>query len=301
MSVESLLSTIDLKLMVNELSSPISESTDLIQGNDHKLTESYLKFDQSITSGDIVGAITAADALSEDTNINGINYVSSFADVLRSAALAGYDNKEHLVESLGNVGHAFYANSYLVKSQKLAPKTGMYIVMESQDGKVVASMVDDVNVRTQFTIDEAADNWVNFLTESEQHGAAHTSHSEGRPDLRKARVEAGLSQQEMADNIGIGKSTLAKWELGFANPQHNLVEKAAAAINVDPSDFFDSGSVTAYEGNLPGSTPENGEQEEQHNAPPVPPQKRPPQQQRQPRQHNEDVQNIMNMLSESIG
>lgn len=299
MSVESLLSTIDLKLMVNELSSPISESTDLIQGNDHKLTESYLKFDQAITGGDIISAITAADALSEDTKINGINYVSGFADLLRSAALAGYDSKEHLVESLNNVGHSFYANSYLVKSQKLAPKTGMYIVMESQDGKIVASLVDDVNVRTQFTIGEAADNWVNFLTESEQHGAAHTSHSEGRPDLRKARVEAGLSQQEMADNIGIGKSTLAKWELGFANPQHNLVEKAASAINVDPADFFDSGSVTAYEGNLPGSTPEGGEQEEQHNAPPAPPRKQPPQ--RHPRQHNEDVQNIMNMLTESIG
>lgn len=295
MSVESLLSTIELKLMANELSYPINEAQDLIAGNDIKLTESYLKFDQSIVNGDIINAIVAADMLSESSGIDGINYVNGFSDVLRSATLAGYNDKNHLIESLNHVGHAFYANNYLVKVQKLVPKTGMYVVMESTDGKVLASLVDDVNVRSQFTVAEAADNWVNFLTESEQ-GMEHTSHGSGRPDLRKARVEAGLSQQEMADNIGIGKSTLAKWELGFANPQHNMVEKAADAINLNPADFFDSGTVVAYEGNL-SSSHEDG-QEEQNAPPQNKPRQKPPQKPQHPQQQNEDVQHIINVLNE---
>lgn len=34
------------------------------------------------------------------------------------------------------------------------------------------------------------------------------------PLLAKSRTEAGLSQQQMADKLGVGKSTLKRWEKG---------------------------------------------------------------------------------------
>jgi len=259
---ESLLSNIGVKLTLNQLDNPL-DAISLASQSNIKLTESYLQFDRAICEGNIADAIASADLISEQFNgIESVSYVGGLADILRSALSVGYNDSNHLLESLRKPGHSFYANNYLV-TQKLLPKTGSYVVLESTGNKVNVALLDDMDVTASFSFDEASQNWHNFANEMllENDGQKHTIHSDGRPDLRRARVESGMSQREMADAMGIGKSTLAKWELGHANPRHNMVQKAASVAGVSPESFFDDGSVTAYEGNL-NSDSEESEKEE---------------------------------------
>jgi len=48
--------------------------------------------------------------------------------------------------------------------------------------------------------------------------------------IRKARVEAGLEQAELAERIGVSPNTVWKWEAQQAAPRSALVEKLAAAL-----------------------------------------------------------------------
>ncbi len=42
--------------------------------------------------------------------------------------------------------------------------------------------------------------------------------SPARPNLKHARKVARLSQQQLADRVGVNRVTLARWELGHADP-----------------------------------------------------------------------------------
>lgn len=52
--------------------------------------------------------------------------------------------------------------------------------------------------------------------------------------LRSLRKNAGLTQQQLADKSGIGKSVIARYETGGAMPRPKTVEKLAAAMDVSP-------------------------------------------------------------------
>lgn len=41
-----------------------------------------------------------------------------------------------------------------------------------------------------------------------------------RTALKLARIEANLTQKELANNIGVTQQTIAKWELGITTPSH---------------------------------------------------------------------------------
>jgi DNA-binding XRE family transcriptional regulator len=43
---------------------------------------------------------------------------------------------------------------------------------------------------------------------------------EKRTYLSKVRVEAGMTQQELADHLGIRRQTLSNWERGFSIPKN---------------------------------------------------------------------------------
>jgi len=58
--------------------------------------------------------------------------------------------------------------------------------------------------------------------------------------LRRYRDAAGLSQQELADRIGIGKSYVSSLELGYRAPNLNLLVKLAGALNVRPGELVDA-------------------------------------------------------------
>ncbi len=58
--------------------------------------------------------------------------------------------------------------------------------------------------------------------------------------IRKYRDAAGLSQQELADSVGIAKSYISALELGYRAPHLNLLVKIARALNVRPGEMVDA-------------------------------------------------------------
>ena len=61
------------------------------------------------------------------------------------------------------------------------------------------------------------------------------------PDvLRRYRDAAGLSQQQLADSIGITKSYISSLELGYRAPHLNLLVKTAQALGVRPGALVDA-------------------------------------------------------------
>ena len=57
--------------------------------------------------------------------------------------------------------------------------------------------------------------------------------------LRRYRDAAGLSQQDLADRVGIGKSYISSLELGYRAPNLNLLVKIADALHIRPGQLVD--------------------------------------------------------------
>lgn len=51
--------------------------------------------------------------------------------------------------------------------------------------------------------------------------------------FQKLRSEAGLKQEEMAQKLGVSKSTIGMWETGKRQPSPELYEQVADYFNVD--------------------------------------------------------------------
>lgn len=57
-------------------------------------------------------------------------------------------------------------------------------------------------------------------------------------NLRKIRNKAGFSQQELADNSNVAKSTIQRIEKGELNPSVILLRNISDAMNVDLCDLI---------------------------------------------------------------
>ena len=58
--------------------------------------------------------------------------------------------------------------------------------------------------------------------------------------LRRYRATAGLSQQQLADSVGIAKSYISSLELGYRAPNLNLLVKIAQVLGVRPGVLVDA-------------------------------------------------------------
>lgn len=57
--------------------------------------------------------------------------------------------------------------------------------------------------------------------------------------IKKARLERGLTQQELGDIVGVQKSAIAKYESGrVVNIKRNTLQKIAGALNIRPSELM---------------------------------------------------------------
>ena len=68
----------------------------------------------------------------------------------------------------------------------------------------------------------------------------HTNNprSEQMNGILKARNEAGMTQQELADSLNIDRSTVAKWETGAAFPTGKKIPLVAKALGCEVSELF---------------------------------------------------------------
>jgi transcriptional regulator with XRE-family HTH domain len=56
--------------------------------------------------------------------------------------------------------------------------------------------------------------------------------------VKRVRVRALLTQQELAERAGIGLTTLNRIENNHAEPQFRTIRKLARALNVAPSELL---------------------------------------------------------------
>lgn len=66
--------------------------------------------------------------------------------------------------------------------------------------------------------------------------------------IRKARLERGLTQQELGNIVGVQKSAIAKYENGrVVNIKRSTLQKIASALKIRPSEliFTESPKETA--------------------------------------------------------
>lgn len=58
-------------------------------------------------------------------------------------------------------------------------------------------------------------------------------------NLRKARTEAGMTQQQLADFVGLDRSEIAHYERGFSKPNVERVPKICEALNITFEKLFE--------------------------------------------------------------
>lgn len=51
--------------------------------------------------------------------------------------------------------------------------------------------------------------------------------------LKAKRIEKGLTQQELADRVGVSSVAISKWELGSANPRPKYREKLSEVLGIN--------------------------------------------------------------------
>lgn len=79
--------------------------------------------------------------------------------------------------------------------------------------------------------------------------------------LRARRLEKGMTLQEVGDLVGVGKSTVRKWETGMIrNMGRDKILALSAALDLKPSDLLEEDSAGTEGGppaaRDPGLTPE---------------------------------------------
>lgn len=68
--------------------------------------------------------------------------------------------------------------------------------------------------------------------------------------LRAARKAAGLNQEDVANVVGVAKSTVSEWETGKRSPDVELLETIAECLNVTIEFLFNIGSNKSVEDQL---------------------------------------------------
>lgn len=62
--------------------------------------------------------------------------------------------------------------------------------------------------------------------------------------LKQLRVERGMSQQEVADRLGLNKQAVSQYERGVRKPNFEIAEQLADIFNVDLNYLLDSRSLS---------------------------------------------------------
>ena len=57
--------------------------------------------------------------------------------------------------------------------------------------------------------------------------------------IRKFRKETGLTQEQLAEMIGISKSRISNWEQGINRPDADILAELCKALKVSPSVLLD--------------------------------------------------------------
>ncbi|MFA5528843.1 MAG: helix-turn-helix transcriptional regulator [Peptostreptococcales bacterium] len=57
-------------------------------------------------------------------------------------------------------------------------------------------------------------------------------------EIQKKRIKNGMSQEQLAELLGIDRSTIAKWETGVSFPRGEKLPDLARILNCSIDDLF---------------------------------------------------------------
>ena len=63
-------------------------------------------------------------------------------------------------------------------------------------------------------------------------------------NIRSLRKAARLTQEELADKVGVTRTTVTQWETGYTKPRIGTVKKLAEIFNCQPNDILDEVRTT---------------------------------------------------------
>lgn len=63
-------------------------------------------------------------------------------------------------------------------------------------------------------------------------------------NIKAYRQKADLTQEQLADKIGVARSTVTQWETGWSQPRMGMVKKLADAFSIDPSVLVSEGDAS---------------------------------------------------------
>lgn len=65
-------------------------------------------------------------------------------------------------------------------------------------------------------------------------------------NIKSFREAAGLTQEGLADKLGVARSTVTQWENGWSNPRMGMVQKLAGVFGVSTADIVYDGPSEDY-------------------------------------------------------
>lgn len=71
--------------------------------------------------------------------------------------------------------------------------------------------------------------------------------------IKTMRMSRGMTQQDLADAVGVSRSAISMWESGSNEPNFEALEALADVFNVPISAFLDSAQQIRITGQLPKS------------------------------------------------
>ena len=73
--------------------------------------------------------------------------------------------------------------------------------------------------------------------------------------IKERRLQLGLTLEQVAEKVGVGKSTVRKWETGLIeNMRRDNMQKLAEALNLNPLDLLE---LDTEESNIYGNHKDN--------------------------------------------
>lgn len=64
-------------------------------------------------------------------------------------------------------------------------------------------------------------------------------------NLMRLRKQKGLSQEEFANEVGVSRQTVSKWELGVSTPEMEKLIQMSNFFGVSVDDLLNSGDITS--------------------------------------------------------
>ena len=63
--------------------------------------------------------------------------------------------------------------------------------------------------------------------------------------IKARRLELGLTLEDVGNAVGVGKSTVRKWEMGMiSNMKRDKIAKLANILHINPADLIDSNPMS---------------------------------------------------------